>query len=136
MMHRWNKWSHSRCPRCNHNNEDTLHVITCPNEEAQFLFRENVDKLDKWMDKYGTHPAVRYIIISTIQHRNTTTFSEAAEFFLDENESNIAEHIIERHRKIKTSLDIKILSKANFQRHGNQYKTNIMVSKKRKIDQD
>ena len=92
-MKRWNKWTHSKCPRCNHNNEDTHHVIICPDEEAQETLRENIDKLDAWMDKYGTHPAVRYIITSTLHYRNTITFSESAEFFLDEDESNTAQLI-------------------------------------------
>ena len=102
MMHRWNKWSHSRCPRCNHDNEDTYHVITCPNEEAQDLYQENIYKLDEWMDKYGTHPAVRYIIISTLQQCNTIKFSEAAEIFLDEDETNTAQLI----RKASNDQDI------------------------------
>ena len=37
-MMRWNKWNHSKYPRCGVDNEDTYHMIMCTDEEA----RENL----------------------------------------------------------------------------------------------
>lgn len=81
-MKRWNKWSHSQCPRCNRNDEDTLHIIMCENDEARENLYDNIVLIDEWMDKYNTHPAIRNIFTTTLFDFNKSTFINTANFML------------------------------------------------------
>ena len=90
MMKRCNQWNHSKCPRCETPDEDTLHVIMCPDDEARSNLYDNICAVDTWIEKYKTHPAIRSIITNTLLQFNTTTFNDTAEFMLFEDDSNTA----------------------------------------------
>lgn len=87
---RWNKWNHSKCPRCNQNNEDNLHVVMCPDEEVRENLYENISKIEDWMDKYDTHPAINHMFSTTLYDFGQSNFTDNALFILFDDESNIA----------------------------------------------
>ena len=87
-MRRWNKWSHSKCPRCDQNNEDNSHVI--PDGEARENLYENISTIDEWMEKYDTHPAIRHIFSKTLHDFGQTSFHYNASFILFDDASDMA----------------------------------------------
>ena len=89
-MRRWNKWNHSKCPRCNQNNEDNLHVIMCPDGEARENLYESISKIDEWMEKYDTHPAIRHIFSTTLHDFGQSRFYENATFILFDDTSQLS----------------------------------------------
>ena len=53
MLHRQRYQAHSKCPRCNKDDEDVLHVIQCKDVGATALWNQEVDDLYKWMIDNG-----------------------------------------------------------------------------------
>ena len=92
-MKRWNKWNHSKCPRCGCQDEDTKHVIMCQDEEARENLYNSITIIDDWMEKYDTHPAIRQIFSTTLFQFSETTFENTAEFILFEDTSESAKII-------------------------------------------
>ena len=89
-MMRWNKWNHSKCPRCGKDNEDTHHIIMCQDEEARENLYENIMMIDEWMDKYNTHPAIQKMLINTLCDFGRSTFTATANFILFQDHSDLA----------------------------------------------
>ena len=66
MLELYKYQKHSKCPRCNTNNDNTAHVIQCPNEQACIEWDKSVDSLEQWMKKNKMSPNLIHIIISNI----------------------------------------------------------------------
>ena len=60
----WQK--HSNCPRCNAEDENTKHVLQCPDVRADNKWRTALDALDVWMVNTHTNPHLMDAILSRL----------------------------------------------------------------------
>jgi hypothetical protein len=63
------KWNHryiNGCPFCLSPNENTEHVLCCPQESASRIWCEQLSSLDKHLRKLRTHPNLHQLIISRL----------------------------------------------------------------------
>ena len=63
MMKLWKFQDHSKCPRCQEDEEDTIHVLRCPHQSAKETWNESLKELDKWIEENDGHPELRESII-------------------------------------------------------------------------
>jgi hypothetical protein len=54
--------THSKCPRCETDNEDTDHVLQCPHPDAKHSWDEAITKLEVWMTENKGHPELVELI--------------------------------------------------------------------------
>jgi hypothetical protein len=66
-------WDHSRCPRCQEENETTTHVLLCSGSGANQEWSSRVTNLDLWLAEVDTHPSIHKCIISSLSSRTITT---------------------------------------------------------------
>jgi hypothetical protein len=66
VMQRYQFQDHAECPRCSAF-EDTLHVLQCPAPRARAQWEASVDKLEAWLIKSATMPALRNAILNRLQ---------------------------------------------------------------------
>jgi hypothetical protein len=64
---RWNMDVDNSCPRCGQQSETALHVWRCTAPSAQKVWKEHLEKLERWMDRKKTCPAIKEIIISRLR---------------------------------------------------------------------
>ena len=64
---RWNTDNVATCPRCNHVNETTLHVISCQHPGATARKTQWLDQLELWLVRQHTHPDIRFGVISILR---------------------------------------------------------------------
>ena len=57
----------NRCPRCDHYQETTLHVIRCKNSKSAAKWREQLSSLETWMKKQQTDPSLRTTLLDTLR---------------------------------------------------------------------
>ena len=67
MMKIWKFQTHSKCPRCQMDNENTSHVLQCPHPSAHSLWKEEMKSLDQWMKNNQLHPELRECIVTNLQ---------------------------------------------------------------------
>ena len=67
MLQRQKYQSHGRCPRCNKDNEDVLHVLQCNDIGATALWNQEIEDLSKWLSDNGSDPNLCHIICSSLQ---------------------------------------------------------------------
>jgi ribonuclease HI len=96
MQLRCRFWNHSRCPRCDQEDETTLHVLRCTHSEANNEWNKALCDLDSWMNKYHTQPDLRRAILTLLigWHDNDRTLLPSAHrnrqlFDAIKNQSNI-----------------------------------------------
>ena len=94
-MLRWNKWNHSKCPRCDQQDENNLHILMCEDDEARENLYEKITELDEWMEKYDTNPTIRNIFITTLFDFGRSNFDTTAQFMLFDDQSESANMIRE-----------------------------------------
>jgi hypothetical protein len=89
-------WNHSWCPRCDQEDETTLHVLQCTNSEAKDEWNKALCDLDSWMGKYHTQPDLHHAILTLLigWHDNDYTLLPSAHhnhqlFDAIKNQSNI-----------------------------------------------
>ena len=61
-LQRWREQNHSRCPRCQTENETVMHVMQCQHEDAVNLWTTGVVGIEKWMSKNHSLPGLAAII--------------------------------------------------------------------------
>jgi hypothetical protein len=67
--------NHSKCPRCELDNENTNHVLRCRHPEASALWDTSVEDLEQWMLSNNRHPElVELIILSLTNWHNEERF--------------------------------------------------------------
>ncbi len=66
VMQRYNFQDHAECPRCSQF-EDTAHVLQCQAPRDINQWKSSLAKLDTWMAKSTTMPALRSTIINRLQ---------------------------------------------------------------------
>ena len=66
QMLRRKYWSDSKCPRCDEPDEDSNHVVMCPQAEATTLREDLLVTMSDEMKRYGTLEAIRFSIILTL----------------------------------------------------------------------
>ena len=65
--------THSKCPRCNMDNEDVIHVIQCRDTRATNLWNQELDKLKEWMLDKGGDPDLTNLIYSSLRSWRDST---------------------------------------------------------------
>jgi hypothetical protein len=56
--------SHSKCPRCEIDNEDTDHVVRCPHPDAKHIWETAISNLETWMlQNKGHHELMELICL-------------------------------------------------------------------------
>jgi hypothetical protein len=81
-MLRRNEWPHSKCPRCEHIEEDSAHVIKCRGTGASLIWDQAIKELELWMKRSRTAENIIRAICSGLeswareQPMNTTNFSQ------------------------------------------------------------
>jgi len=66
-MCRWKFCTSSKCTRCNTNEEDKRHILTCPAPEAQNLWDKHLKAIDLWLRDEGTNPQLREHLINHLR---------------------------------------------------------------------
>jgi len=66
-MCRWKFRTSSLCPRCNANNEDKQHILTCPAPAARSLWEKHLKTIDLWLRDEGTDPQLREHLMSYLK---------------------------------------------------------------------
>jgi hypothetical protein len=62
MMKNWDFWDHSHCRCCEHEHEDKIHLLTCPQPASYKTWQESLFGLEAWMidkDIRGEHRRLR-----------------------------------------------------------------------------
>jgi hypothetical protein len=66
---------HSKCPRCQTDNENTNHVLQCNHSEALTLWNTSLTSLEEWMLSNNGHPElVELIILGLTKWHNNEIF--------------------------------------------------------------
>ena len=68
------------CPRCDHPEETTLHVLRCRNKASRKIWRKGIRKVEKWMENSHTHPEIGRAISATLRNFNK---DESYDSFVD-----------------------------------------------------
>ena len=76
-------WSDSKCPRCNSADEDSSHVISCPQQDARELRGKLILQMSNDMIKYGTAYDVRQTIVLTMFDDDDGKFADNVPGFDD-----------------------------------------------------
>ena len=59
----WKKQSHSKCPRCHADDEDTHHVLICTAQEASTVWDNNISKIDELLTTLDTEPDLQAALL-------------------------------------------------------------------------
>jgi hypothetical protein len=63
----WSFQETAECPRCNHKQENTLHVQRCNGHEAEKVFLQSVSMVDNYPTETQTRPDLHEVIMYCIQ---------------------------------------------------------------------
>ena len=75
-LHRWKDQTHSKCPRCQTDNETVEHVIHCKHVDATLIWATGVAELREWMESNDGAPDLVEIITWRLnQWRNQSGFT-------------------------------------------------------------
>jgi hypothetical protein len=66
-------WDHSRCPRCQQDNETTEHIILCNGHGANQEWTSRVTNLGVWLIEMDTHPSIHHCISESLMQRSPLT---------------------------------------------------------------
>ena len=94
MMKLWKFQDHSKCPRCQQDNEDTSHVLRCQHTTANEKWRECIKELSTWMEENDAHPDLRESIINNLSSWRNDTETQRRQY--QEDLINRAEQIQNR----------------------------------------
>ena len=64
VMKKWKQRLHARCPHCQHEQEDTLHLTTCTSQAITDLWATKINSLESWMAYKDTNPDLQTFTIS------------------------------------------------------------------------
>jgi hypothetical protein len=73
-MGRWFGSTVTCCPNCLQPDEDSAHLLHCPDPGRFALLREELRALEEWMHKTYTHPFLAHAISHYIFHRGAVKF--------------------------------------------------------------
>ena len=54
-MHKWKNWVDSNCHSCDGPDDDTQHILLCPDQDCQFAWDDAIMGLEAWSDIAGQH---------------------------------------------------------------------------------
>jgi hypothetical protein len=63
MLKIYNYQNHTKCPRCEENNETTSHVLQCRHPSATDIWTQSLENLETWMTQNNGHPEMVELII-------------------------------------------------------------------------
>jgi hypothetical protein len=72
MMKNWDFWDHSRCPCCDHEREDKIHLLTCPHPDSYETWQQSLLGLEAWMIDTDTDVTIRECILLCLETRDPT----------------------------------------------------------------
>ena len=75
---------HSNCPRCDHEDEDTQHVLQCPDRRAQAQWDTEIRQLTDWMQEHKTQPDLIHSIKNALNNWRNNNTNQPALFRLTE----------------------------------------------------
>jgi hypothetical protein len=67
MMKNWDFWDHSRCPYCDHEHEDKIHLLTCPHPASYEAWQESLMGLEASIIDTDTDVTIRECILLSLQ---------------------------------------------------------------------
>ena len=67
-------WQDSKCPRCNCCNEDSNHVLVCPDVTAMETLADGICNVEHELKKMRTHPAIAETLLFTLYDRGRSSF--------------------------------------------------------------
>ena len=63
MLVKYKHQTHSKCPQCNEDQEDMVHVLQCNHNSAKALWDQEIKKLKEWIiDNDGESDMIQAII--------------------------------------------------------------------------
>ena len=62
---------HSKCPWCNADDESVVHVLQCPDIQAQQLWKEEIDKIGTWIKDNKGCPELAHAIVTHLNNWHT-----------------------------------------------------------------
>ena len=74
-MARWYDETVTECPNCGAPDEDSRHLLHCPDAGRFALFRERLKELEQWMSRPHTDPILADILSLYIFHRGSKTMA-------------------------------------------------------------
>eukprot|EP00956_Cyclotella_meneghiniana_P027633 scaffold62402_cov42-Cyclotella_meneghiniana.AAC.1 len=75
-MKRWFGSEHSQCPNCGKDDEDSHHLMHCPDSGRFALFREEAQKLTVWLEMNHTDPILAKIISRYVMNRGSSRLAD------------------------------------------------------------
>ena len=64
MLVKYKYQTHSKFPRCGHDNEHTNHVLQCRESGADLIWKNEMTKLQTWLETHDLHPELVQVIIT------------------------------------------------------------------------
>ena len=86
-------WRDSKCPRCQCRNEDSTHILMCPEVSATETLADGVYNLEKELNKIRTHPAIANTILFTLFDRGNSSFQSNIPTNMNAEERDVLEAI-------------------------------------------
>ena len=62
-MKKWKQRLHAKCPHCQHEHEDLLHMATCTSQAVTEFWATHIDALENWMEQKDTDKDLQTFII-------------------------------------------------------------------------
>ncbi len=78
-MHRWKRWSTPLCPLCQSCEETTEHVLYCLNDSSRESWRQQLTKLQTWLEQSNTAPSIQRCFILTLSNAPGSSFHASAD---------------------------------------------------------
>ena len=66
-MKQWKFQASSTCPCCQHAEEASRHIVTCPDPRMRSVWLEKLQGLEVWMTDNDTAPAIQHCILTTLK---------------------------------------------------------------------
>ena len=67
MLAKYKHQMHSKCPRCNKDQEDVSHVLQCNHNSAEALWDQEMKRLKEWMTDNNGEPDMIEAILENLQ---------------------------------------------------------------------
>ena len=67
VMKKWKQRVHARCPHCQHEHEDILHMTTCQSQPVQDFWTTSLTSLQNWMIKNNTEPDLQSFLLEGLK---------------------------------------------------------------------
>ena len=80
------------CPSCGTHNEDTSHIVVCPDAGRTQLYVDTIDELERWLVSVETDPTLTELIIDFLRARGRKTMLDVSCDFLPDEYHLLVKH--------------------------------------------